>query len=1205
MKLASAVSVLLTCLLWFVALYLLISLLLAPALAQFNGTNGIFALNHMTFGLMPTLTPIGGSGYTVGDTVTLDCPNSTYFPTQIYPTATVATVSSGVPTSLTLTNPGFATQIPSTGLAGGNNGTCILTQVQTSGSGTGLTVAATFGFNAATSGPSVPPTVITSPAIRLGGSTNDSRTGAMTAGSNLLTLSSVGDFQLGDGIRIEGVGPTYAAGSLASLSVTQTGGTTPNTTAAASWTTASTTIVLVQDCITWLTPGMIIYDVTLSQQIGTYASCATATPILGQSTITLTGTAAFNSSGSADAIQFLETCTYYASVFDGSGGLSAASAATLTNQIVPTADHIVKVSFTPPINHLPGPVWKQCGSNPEVWIKAAQPHFHMSTTPGIGTYTKGAYAWTATGGGCTIEPSGFVVVNLDGKLNASSEDLSVPKGGQGKVGQDTQGSGCTSNPTVAVPVGAGAGTGTITLAMTDTVEDGGYVPNWLPEEIPSTHPTSSTNDWIIGTIGLIAGNVLTICTTGTGTASAPCSPLNATNSITTGSVRHSWTSAIQAAITSANPNNNRTGTANVQLPCGVFEIESNQLTIAKQYVALSGAGPNGAYCTELIDSGIGPMIFINGQLGDSVQNLWLDGSNRLGGINAYAVLSIGGSQLTYQWIRSNNNAGSLSILGANNTYVYNTPQCNNGWADGYSDYDFEGTFTAGMIVPILYNTYCNDPGFKAGDRTGASKHNGYKFNNVQTMYGLQQVAVSDAEGYGWLLTTDTGRGFNAANNDGYFSANQFFNCYGCDSEFAVLDEMHIESCFSSCEFTVILNGSIIGNELNVTPALRQSTAPNVVFHNSRISGAHLGNIVFSGYHDVLLGTEVTTGSVGSIGTYPGIEITQSCQSCIVGLSPIGSFLSPLYQSYPIQFDAPTSQAAGASFTTASNLITMSSTNDGTVNRGMNVYDSTLSQVIGTVQYFEGSTLNMVSNAAHNSSGSSDTLQFLGSGNGACGNSFDGNVNNTILDNSLALDGTLTSRNSTLSNSFCPNSGDTAPGYYLNNPLSFFGVGPLASYANNANLPGISYRATNAGAGSQISDINQSSANNSYARMELATAIANSYALWVLNNGVASPSMTLSTGPGVTNGITISSSALSTAPVAVTAGASSTVKLSPSAQLGTAYSAAGTPLPTCVAGLKGAIAYVSDATGPTYNGTYTSGGAVTVPVFCTGSTWLTH
>lgn len=54
-----------------------------------------------------------------------------------------------------------------------------------------------------------------------------------------------------------------------------------------------------------------------------------------------------------------------------------------------------------------------------------------------------------------------------------------------------------------------------------------------------------------------------------------------------------------------------------------------------------------------------------------------------------------------------------------------------------------------------------------------------------------------------------------------------------------------------------------------------------------------------------------------------------------------------------------------------------------------------------------------------------------------------------------------------------------------------------------------------------------------------------------------------------------------------------------------YSAAGTALPSCVSGLKGATAIVSDATSPTYLGTYTSGGAVAAPVMCNGSGWITY
>lgn len=57
---------------------------------------------------------------------------------------------------------------------------------------------------------------------------------------------------------------------------------------------------------------------------------------------------------------------------------------------------------------------------------------------------------------------------------------------------------------------------------------------------------------------------------------------------------------------------------------------------------------------------------------------------------------------------------------------------------------------------------------------------------------------------------------------------------------------------------------------------------------------------------------------------------------------------------------------------------------------------------------------------------------------------------------------------------------------------------------------------------------------------------------------------------------------------------------------TVYSAAGTALPTCNAGAEGMRAAVSDATSPTFNAAYTSGGAVHTSVYCTGTGgWVTN
>lgn len=57
--------------------------------------------------------------------------------------------------------------------------------------------------------------------------------------------------------------------------------------------------------------------------------------------------------------------------------------------------------------------------------------------------------------------------------------------------------------------------------------------------------------------------------------------------------------------------------------------------------------------------------------------------------------------------------------------------------------------------------------------------------------------------------------------------------------------------------------------------------------------------------------------------------------------------------------------------------------------------------------------------------------------------------------------------------------------------------------------------------------------------------------------------------------------------------------------GIIFSAAGTPVPTCTSGIKGTMVQVSDATSPTYLGTYTPGGAVLVPALCNGTAWITH
>jgi uncharacterized alkaline shock family protein YloU len=126
----------------------------APAEAQFNGTSGIYALNSMIFGIMPSsLTNAGaiaaaGTGYAVNDVVTLDCPNTnTFVPASNRPTISVTSVNgSGGITGAVVTFVGFAQSIPSSGVAGVPNGVCTLLQTATTGAGSGAQINVVFGF---------------------------------------------------------------------------------------------------------------------------------------------------------------------------------------------------------------------------------------------------------------------------------------------------------------------------------------------------------------------------------------------------------------------------------------------------------------------------------------------------------------------------------------------------------------------------------------------------------------------------------------------------------------------------------------------------------------------------------------------------------------------------------------------------------------------------------------------------------------------------------------------------------------------------------------------------------------------------------------------------------------------------------------------------------------------------------------------------
>jgi hypothetical protein len=124
-----------------------------------------------------------------------------------------------------------------------------------------------------------------------------------------------------------------------------------------------------------------------------------------------------------------------------------------------------------------------------------------------------------------------------------------------------------------------------------------------------------------------------------------------------------------------------------------------------------------------------------------------------------------------------------------------------------------------------------------------------------------------------------------------------------------------------------------------------------------------------------------------------------------------------------------------------------------------------------------------------------------------------------------------------------------------------------------------------------------------------TAVSNGYAdMFLKPNGGPSnaPVWLWSPGAGITGGIEINAStAGSSVPVSLVGGSAAGVTVNPFVQFAQAYSAAGTPIPTCTSSLAGALAQVTDGSS-TYGATYTTGGGPTrTLVLCSGSAWITH
>lgn len=120
-------------------------------------------------------------------------------------------------------------------------------------------------------------------------------------------------------------------------------------------------------------------------------------------------------------------------------------------------------------------------------IQDTQQVYTLAILGGSG-YTNGTYTWTSSGGGCSSNASGQITVS--GGLLGGSAGTSFTVA--------SEGAGCTSRPTIAVPGGAGAGTGGSITAQVHQVRAPWNAPGvdyyvGIPSGTSLLDPTNSAN----------------------------------------------------------------------------------------------------------------------------------------------------------------------------------------------------------------------------------------------------------------------------------------------------------------------------------------------------------------------------------------------------------------------------------------------------------------------------------------------------------------------------------------------------------------------------------------------------------------------------------------------------------------------------------------------------------------------------------------
>lgn len=114
----------------------------------------------------------------------------------------------------------------------------------------------------------------------------------------------------------------------------------------------------------------------------------------------------------------------------------------------------------------------------------------------------------------------------------------------------------------------------------------------------------------------------------------------------------------------------------------------------------------------------------------------------------------------------------------------------------------------------------------------------------------------------------------------------------------------------------------------------------------------------------------------------------------------------------------------------------------------------------------------------------------------------------------------------------------------------------------------------------------------------ATGTTNAYTTTANTDG-STPAGFTATGPGDTGGYQLVTGA---GPITLSPASGQAIIATKPIRL---QSYTVSTLPSCVSGLAGGYAYVTDASSPTYNGSLTGSSSTIVPVFCNGSAWTSH